>query len=192
MNHIESKKESELICKSQAGDKSAYGQLVQKYMQRAYYCALGLVSSHDAALDLSQEAFVRAYRAIRKVDPERQFFTWYYQILRNLCLNYLRDKSRHARPFSEIDENAVWNISDHSMNAEERLEAKELCQEVWKAINQLTPLEREVIVLKDFQELSYKEIADVLGCPIGTVMSRLYNARKALKRRMEVYVYDRV
>ena len=112
--------------------------------------------------------------------------------MRNLCLNYLRDKSRHARPFSEIDENAVWNISDHSMNAEERLEAKELCQEVWKAINQLTPLEREVIVLKDFQELSYKEIADVLGCPIGTVMSRLYNARKALKRRMEVYVYDRV
>ncbi|MBN1154054.1 sigma-70 family RNA polymerase sigma factor [candidate division KSB1 bacterium] len=191
MNNNREADESELIRRSRMGDKDAFGQLVCIYMKRAYFSALGLVSSHEAALDLSQEAFVRAYRAIGKLDPERKFYTWLYQILRNLCFNYIRDRARHARPFSELDEQKMQQIADASQDASSRVETDELHQQLRRAINLLSPLEREVIVLKDLQELSYKEIAEVLGCPVGTVMSRLYNARKALRNSMKEYMNDR-
>ncbi len=169
----------------QQGDRQAYGFLVQRYMQRAYFSALGLVGSHDAAMDLSQDAFVRAFRAIKKFDVERQFFTWYYQILRNLCLNFIRDKKRHARSFSEVNEYQIKRLSDESQDASKAVEQAELKKVMWEAINSLKPNEREIIVLKDFQELQYKEIAEMLDIPIGTVMSRLFNARKALKAKLE-------
>ncbi len=177
--------EQRLIRLCQRGDKHAYGLLVGHYKERAYYSALGLVSSHNAALDLSQEAFVRAYRSIKKLEPGRKFFTWFYQILRNLCFNHLRDRSRHARPFSEISYQEIQSIVDASQDASDRLEHDELKAAVWRAINSLKESYKEIIILKDFQDMSYNEIADILECPIGTVMSRLYSARKALKGKLE-------
>ena len=178
------------ILQCQKGDKQAYGRLVQKYMKRAYFTALGLVGSHEGALDLSQEAFVRAYRSIRKMDVERKFFTWYYQILRNLCFNYLRDRARHARTFSEIGEEQLDRMCDESQDLSTQMELDELKEAFWNAMSTLKPQEREIIILKDFQKMSYKEIAGALDCPIGTVMSRLYSARKALKSKLEGYFYD--
>ncbi len=169
----------------QQGNAQAFGYLVEKYMQRAYYSALGLVGSHDNAVDLSQDAFVRAFRAIKTFDPSRSFFTWYYRILRNLCFNHLRDKSRHARSFSEMDEYEINSISDESSDTEALAEQNEAQKAVWQGLEQLKEQEREIIILKDIQDYSYKEIAKVLECPIGTVMSRLYNARKALKAKLE-------
>ena len=177
-------KERDAIIRCQNGDKQAFGYLVKKYMQRAYYIALGFIGSHESAHDLSQEAFVRAFKAIKRFDPEKRFFTWYYQILRNLCFNFNRDRARHARPFSEIDEHEIKRIPDAIETAAvvERNETQKL---VWEAINQLKAKDREIIVLKDFQDLSYKEIAEMLQVPIGTVMSRLYYARAALKTKLE-------
>ncbi len=177
-----------VISRCQRGDKQAFGLLVRKYMRRGYYAALGFVHSHDAALDLSQEAFVRAFRAIKKFEPGRSFFTWYYQILRNLCLNAIRDRNRRARAFSEVGETLLAAVPDGTRNAAEALERKELQEAVWRGLNALRPPEREIIVLKDFQGYSYKEIAELLGCPIGTVMSRLYNARQALRKQLEGYL----
>ena len=182
--------EQALILRSQQGDKQAFGYLVKKYMQRAYHIALGLTSSHDNALDLSQDAFVRAYRAISKLNPQRQFFTWYYQILRNLCFNHLRDRARHATSFSEIGADVVDNIKDTDADSATKIEQAEMREILWKALESLKPQDREIIILKDFQELSYKEIAEILACPNGTVMSRLYHARKALKIRMEGYYHE--
>ena len=82
----------ELILRARSGERAAFGELVQRYMRRAYYAALGLVGSHEDALDLSQEAFARAYRARERIDPDRQFYTWLYQILRRLCFNHVRDR----------------------------------------------------------------------------------------------------
>ncbi|RMF67032.1 MAG: sigma-70 family RNA polymerase sigma factor [Calditrichaeota bacterium] len=178
------------IIRCQRGEKRAYGVIVNKYMKRAYFTALGLTGNHQAALDLSQEAFVRAYRALKRFDPRRRFFTWYYQILRNLCSNYLRDRARHARPFSEIGETALKNLDDKSQDVFAEVEKAELREEVWRALNALKPNEREIIILKDFRDHSYKEIAELLGCPIGTVMSRLYSARKALKAKLERYFHE--
>ncbi|HDQ00370.1 MAG TPA: sigma-70 family RNA polymerase sigma factor [bacterium] len=175
-----------LLC--QKGDKESYGILVEKYMKRAYFSALGLVGNHEYALDLSQEAFIRAYRSIRKLDPERKFYTWYYQILRNLCFNYLRDRSRRARPFSELSQRQLEQIADDEGDVIVSLEKDQLKDRLWEALEKLKPDEKEIILLKDFQNHSYKEIAEILECPTGTVMSRLYYARKSLKAKLEKYV----
>jgi RNA polymerase sigma-70 factor (ECF subfamily) len=159
-------------------------------MKHAYYIALGLVGSHDAAMDLSQEAFVRAFYSLENFNPERKFFTWYYQILKNLSFNYLRDHHRRAASFSEIGETAVSQLVDSSANLSQQVEQNELKEILWRGINTLKPPDREIIILKDFQEMSYKEIAEILKCPVGTVMSRLYNARKALKEFMEGYYHE--
>ena len=182
--------ERSIILRCQKGDTQSYGRLVEKYMKRAYFTALGLVGVHEGALDLSQDAFVRAYRSINKLDADRKFFTWYYQILRNLCFNYLRDTARHARPFSDIGDNQVDNIIDSSQDSSLQVEQNELKEAIWNAMDTLKPHEREIIMLKDFQEMSYKEIAESMDCPIGTVMSRLFTARKALKNKLESYFND--
>lgn len=156
-------------------------------MKRAYYTALGLVGTQEDALDLSQEAFVRAYRAINKLDVDRKFFTWYYQILRHLCFNFLRDRARHTRSFSEVGENWLNQIPDGNQDASRLVEQEEMKEVVWKALTSLKEHEREIIILKEFQGMSYKKIAGLLDCPLGTVMSRLYSARKAIRTKLEGY-----
>lgn len=182
--------ERSIILRCQQGDRQVYGHLVTRYMKRAYFIALGLVGSHEPALDLSQEAFVRAYRSIDRLNPEQKFFTWYYQILRNLCFNYLRDTARHALPFSAVGETTIFQITDGTQDIASTVERQEMIEALWAAIEKLKPHEREIIMLKDFQEFSYQEIADTLDCPIGTVMSRLFHARKALKQQMETYFHE--
>ena len=177
--------DAEAIRLCQEGNRQAYGFLVERYKERAYYSALGFLRSRDAALDISQDAFVRAFRAIKRFEPGKKFFTWYYQNLRNLCLNFLRDKKRHARSFSEMDDYEISALADDEQDASDLAEHNELKRALWAAMDELKPREREIIVLKDFQDLSYKEIAEILEVPIGTVMSRLFNARKALKAKIE-------
>ena len=177
--------EADMLRACRNGNREAFGWLVERYKHRAYYAALGLVGSHDAAVDLSQDAFIKAWRAIKTFDPHKRFYTWYYQILRNLCYNFLRDRKRHARPFSEYPPGELSLLPDVGMDAEAEAERHELAAAVWKAIARLRPAEREIIVLKEFQNLAYKDIAALLDTPIGTVMSRLYNARKALKEQLE-------
>ncbi|MCI0694551.1 sigma-70 family RNA polymerase sigma factor [candidate division KSB1 bacterium] len=187
----ERERDSWLISRCQAGEVQAFGVLVEKYKQRAYYTALGLVGTHEDALDISQEAFVRAYRSVAKFQPHKSgFFTWYYKILRNLCSNFLRDRAKHARPFSEIDKSKKFlsEIIDENYDPTVIAERNELKDAVWRAISSLNAPEREIIMLRDFQEMSYKEIAETLDCPIGTVMSRLFNARKHLRKKLNGYL----
>ena len=102
-----------------------------------------------------------------------------------MCLNFIRDKKRHAKSFTEVDENEVKRLTDETQDASVLAEQNELKKALWSAMNDLKPNEREIIVLKDFQDMAYKDIADTLNIPIGTVMSRLFNARKALKAKLE-------
>ncbi len=176
--------ERTLVIRSQRGEKAAFGELVRRYMQRAYFTALGITGSGEAALDLSQDAFIRAYRAIKKFEPSRPFFAWYYQILRNLCFNYLRDRKRHAAPFSEIGESRLSQIGDASQRPDEALQRKEIQEAVWQAMNRLKPEEREILILREFEGYSYNDIAGMLNIPVGTVMSRLYYARKSLRDQL--------
>ena len=179
--------ERELILRAQAGESAAFGVLVDRYMRRAYYAALGLVGSPEDALDLSQEAFVRAYRARGRINPELPFYAWLYQILRRLCFNHTRDRRvrrnrlEDARDWLTEQSNRRF-ASDQPERAAVRRETR---QRVQAAIRKLTEREREVLVLKEFEGLRYREIAALLDIPIGTVMSRLYSARRHLARALE-------
>jgi RNA polymerase sigma-70 factor (ECF subfamily) len=175
-----------LVRRAQAGDAEAFGRLVERYMRRAYYVAFSLVGTREDALDLSQEAFARAFRARRTLDPERPFYAWLYRILRRLCFNFLRDRRSRTRTLQMAgswlaDEAATRVVSDPARE----FEREEARRRVAAAIERLPAREREVLALKEFEGLSYKDIAALVGIPIGTVMSRLYSARQRLADALE-------
>jgi len=177
--------DSELIRRAQAGDREAFGLLVTRYMRAAYFAALGLVGSREDALDLSQEAFARAFRARARLDPDRPFYAWYYTTLRRLCFNFLRDRRRRdawiAAGEMWIETRAVSTAESPERVAERHDAQRRLAD----AIARLPDHEREVLVLKEFEGLKYREIAELVGVPVGTVMSRLYAARQRLSAVLE-------
>ena len=177
----------ELLLRTQSGEKEAFGELVRVYMRRAYYAALGLVGSHEDALDLSQEAFARAFRARNRINPELPFYTWYYQILRRLCFNHNRNRRTRRDRLREASE---WLAEEAGRrapaeNPQRAAERSEICRRVQQGIARLKENEREILVLKEFEGLKYREIATLLDIPIGTVMSRLYTARRHLADLLE-------
>ena len=128
---------------------------------------------------MSQEAFIRAYKHFNSFDSSKNFFTWFYKILRNLCLNFIRDNKNRK-------EDAIFeNTYDYNSNTlQQTTEEKELIEILHKSISSLSPDDREVIILKEFEGYSYNEISEMLNLPVGTVMSRLYYARKKLAKKM--------
>jgi RNA polymerase sigma-70 factor (ECF subfamily) len=148
-------------------------------MRRAYLAAIALVGNRDDAMDISQEAFVKAYRAIGRFDPDRPFYPWFLRILRNQCFDWHR--KRKARPAGDL----VAELPDARMNPEVLAQRNEIKDEVWAAVRKLGDRDREIIVLRHFQHLSYAEIATTLGIPQGTVMSRLFTARSRLRELLK-------
>lgn len=174
-----------LAHRARAGDVEAFGVLIERHMRRAYVHALGIVGSREDALDLSQEAFARAYRARHTLDPDRPFYAWLYQILRRLCFNFLRDAKARARLDAEQVDWLVYLSHGTGRNPAQDALREDARSRVAAAIEQLPAREREVLVLKEFEEMKYREIADLLGIPLGTVMSRLYSARHRLAATLE-------
>ena len=172
-------------CKS--GDREAFGAIVQKYMKPAYYVALGYVGTPDDALDISQDAFVNAFRHIKRFDSSKKFFPWFYSILKNLCMNHLTRVRRRREDSIDAmaEEEGEVRIPLETASPEQDAARRELERKIGTALLQLRPKEREIIILQHFQDYSYQEIADLLGIPIGTVMSRLYSARRALRKELE-------
>ena len=170
--------DAELIARSQAGDRDAFGKIVRRYAGAARAAAVMLLGSHDDALDASQDAFVLAWRHIHRFDPDARFYPWYSTILRNVCISRLR-RRRHQT--EELSESHGSDDSEPDLLAE----SNERRERVWRAVLKLSQPHREIIVMSHFQDLSYRQIAESLGVPIGTVMSRLHNARQALRRELE-------
>jgi RNA polymerase sigma-70 factor (ECF subfamily) len=162
--------DAEAVLAIRTGDRQAYRAIVERYMKRAYGIALTFVGSHQDAMDVSQMAFIRAYRNLRRYDPARPFFPWFYRILRNICLDHLKRASHSCEiPLEDI---AILGTTDRDL---------ELRQMLWRAMEQLPVEQREAIMLYYFQGMSYKEVAEVLGRPIGTVMSSLHYAKRKLR-----------
>lgn len=175
----------ELIRRARDGDTEAFGLLVKRYMRPAYFAALGLVGSREDALDLSQEAFARAFRARRRIDPERPFYAWYYTSLRRLCFNFVRDRRRRSAWVAEGTEWIEHTAVSRDESPEHRAARLEDQRRLAAAIHDLPDHEREVLVLREFEGLKYREIAGLVGIPVGTVMSRLYAARQRLAGELE-------
>jgi len=154
-----------------SGHREAYRVIVERYKKRAYYLALSWVKNHQDALDLSQEAFIHAFRKLKKYDELRQFFPWFYQLLRNLCIDFLRRQKRVNCSLVEFV----------SLKEDPPAQRAELSRALWAAIDKLSGEQREVIILRYFQQYSYQEIAELTNMPIGTVMSTLYYAKQKLR-----------
>lgn len=166
--------------------REAFEAFVHAHMKQAYSVALGLVGNHDDALELSQEAFARAYQHRGTLNAQRKFFPWFYQILRNLCFSHLR--KRRVRSADSLDadpEGATQVQARDGFNPEALAEQNETTARLWRAIGQLDEKHREVIILRHFQNLSYDQMATLLFCNKGTVTSRLYYARQQLKEILD-------
>jgi RNA polymerase sigma-70 factor (ECF subfamily) len=172
--------EREILRLVQKGDKEAYQMIVLRYMRPAYSIALGFLHNQQDALDVSQDAFIRAFRKLKLYDTEKPFFPWFYRLLKNLCLDHIKKvKRRNEVPLEEVA-----FFSDRARN-------KELREDLWYGIEKLPLEQREVILLRYFRQMSYKEIAELLDKPIGTVMSSLYYAKKRLRAVLEKHLgYD--
>lgn len=178
---MDARAEWETIRRCRGGSTAAFEPLVRLHEKPALAVASALLGDEDDAADAVQEAFVRAYRALGSLKEGSAFGPWFRGILRNLCLDRLR--SPHARReswTSETMDQRVW--SEPSGSA--RLEQVELAEVVQAALATLSPEHRQVLVLKEMEGLGYAEIAQALGIASGTVASRLYNARAALKKTL--------
>jgi len=177
--------ESEVLKAAAKGDRKAFGQLVRAYQRRAYAAAYSLVGNREDALELSQDAFVKAFRAMKRFDVNMPFYPWLHRIVRNTSLNHLKKKKRRGE--SSLDElmESGFDAHDTSHTPMDRASRGELLKQIQYAMTQLTPEQQEILRLRHFMELSYGEIAEALEIPQGTVMSRLHGARKKLRTIME-------
>jgi len=173
------------LAKDAAGGRvSAFRVLVERYQKRAYLYARSMVHNSDDAYDLSQEAFVRVYRHLKKFDPAYPFRVWLFHILSNLCKNHLRQRKTRDAVVIGAGEQEIEAVSPTD-NPDIVFHKSETQAQVWEAIGQLPDKFREIIILSHFQDMPYDQIAKVLDIPRGSVMSRLYYARLKLREILE-------
>lgn len=177
--------EPEVLAAAVRGDRKAFGQLVRAYQRRAYAAAYSLVGNRDDALELSQDAFVKAFKAMKRFDLNMPFYPWLHRIVRNTSLNHIKKKKRRGE--SSLDEmmESGFDAHDPAHRPDDCATREELLKHIQRAMEQLTPEQQEILRLRHFMELSYGEIAASLDIPQGTVMSRLHGARKKLRSAVE-------
>ena len=164
--------DAEAIKRCQQGDRESFRHLVERYQKRAVGHAMAILFNRNDAEDAVQEAFLDAFKAIGTFDTSRTFYQWFYVLLRNRCYKMTAGR----RPTQSLDE-AVLVTSQRGVADDTRIELE-------KALESLTPEEREIVCLKYFSGLSYDDLATHLQIPLGTVMSRLFNARRRLQRKL--------
>ncbi len=173
-----------LVQAARQGDVSAFEELVARHRDKVYARAFSMVRNEETALDLAQEAWVKAWQRIGQFQGDSSFLTWLTRIVINLSLDQLRRQKR--APAESIDHlEAELGGVERQMpvvvtNPTERLERAELRQRIDQALAKLSPEHRTVLILHEFEEMEYKEIARTVGCSIGTVMSRLFYARRKM------------
>lgn len=180
-----------LVVRCRAGDAQAWEELVRQYHRRVYNLCFRFTGSADEAQDLTQDVFIRMYRALDSYDASRAvFMTWVATVTRNLLVDHFR-KSKYARQTDSLDaplngDTGSTTLGEHlrdpSAGPELRLEARETREQVHRALQKLSPELREAVILRDLQDLDYREIAAVLQAPEGTVKSRISRGRMELAR----------
>ena len=183
----------EKVRAAQAGDREAFDYLVERHKDIVYAVAYRFARDPDLALDLSQNAFIRAYRGIKSFKGRSSFSTWLYRIAMNTCIDWTRKKARSVDSLAVPEEVAEYAGSEPIVASPPREPgtdalSSELGEQIQRAIDLLPEYHRSVFVLYEIEGLSYKEIAEVVGCSIGTVMSRLHYARKKLRTMLAPYV----
>jgi len=177
----------ELVARSQAGDTAAFNELVTRYRNRAYAMIYNMVRNEQDAWDLAQDGFLKAWKNIGKFRGQSSFYTWLYRILMNVTIDSLRRKQIEGG--TEFDDQVGLNhiapgaatAPKAEMQPAERISDNEIRQRIDEAIAKLSPEHRTAIVMREIDGLEYTEIAEQMDCSLGTVMSRLFYARKKLQ-----------
>ncbi len=191
-----------LVEAAQAGNQDAFAELVRRYQAKIYNLALRYTNDSETAIDITQDAFVRAWQMLPKFRGEANFYTWLYRIAMNLCIDRHRRALVRGEPqkvsledlvierqrFEEAEEDdGVWWEETETGEPETEVLRQEMRQKVWEAVQKLPPLLKQVILLREYEGLSLQEIAKITGTNVGTVKSRLYQARQHLKKLLAPY-----
>lgn len=182
-----------LVDRARAGDEQAFRALFERYHRRAYSLAFGVVRHRDDALDVVQEAFIKAHRHIGKFEGTSSFYTWLYRIVMNLSIDHIR-RTKRARNV-EFDDAVAQGESDSvgeesllprvlDENPGRSLVRKEMREHIGSALADLSDNHRAVLVMRELEGLSYEEMAQAMGCSKGTIMSRLFHARRNMQKRL--------
>lgn len=175
----------ELVNKFKSGNNQAFTELVNRYQHKIYNTTFRMLGNHDDALDIAQETFIRVYNNLKKFKAKSSFSTWLFTVTTNLCRDELRKRKNNLKTFSISNYEQEMELEDNyntiKNNPEEISLNKELQKIIQKKIDQLQSDQKTVIILRDVQGLSYKEIAKILGISMGTVKSRLSRARTILR-----------
>jgi RNA polymerase sigma-70 factor (ECF subfamily) len=187
----------ELVARAQKGDRDAFRGLFERYSRRAYSLALGVVRNPDDALDVVQDAFIKAHRHLDKFEGQASFYTWLYRIVMNLAIDHIR---KHRR--QKIVDFSDASVEDGGLGEESlipriiggnpgrALMDKEIRDRIATALDELSDNHRAVLVMRELEGLSYEEMAAAMGCSKGTIMSRLFHARRNMQKRL-VDLYER-
>src|SRR6266536_1260653 len=190
--------ELDLIRRCQAGDTEAFDELVTRYRTRVFGMIYNMIHSEQDAWDLAQDSFVKAWKSIKRFRGQSSFYTWIYRIVMNVTIDWARKKQIKAGgaefddaiQLKEIDP-ASKTVPQADALPYETMERSEIRAGIDRAIAQRSPEHRAVILMKEIEEMQYHEIAETLGCSIGTVMSRLFYARKKLQNLLKD-VYENI
>jgi len=178
--------DEKLVEAAQAGDSSAFSVLAQRWERQIRGAIYRVLGSEDDARDLAQEAFLKAYRALGSFKREARFSSWLYQIALNLCRDRLRRRRGKVHvSLDEMDEENGPRLRQRGPSALELVEASDLSRVVADAVATLPDEQREVIVLKEYQDLTFLEISEVLDLPVSTVKTRLYRGLGQLRQNLE-------
>lgn len=173
-----------LVREAQQGDLEAFEELVARHRDKIYARAYSMLRNEDDAVDLSQEAWVKGWQRLAQFQGDSSFGTWMTRVVINLCLDHLRKQKRQRSESIEALDEESGGVERQmpvlEANPTAGLERQELRERIDRALSQLSHEHRTVLVLHEFQEMEYKEIAKTMGCSIGTVMSRLFYARRKL------------
>lgn len=188
MSQQEHPEEKRLIVQAKRGDTNAFESLVRKYQKPIYYLCYRMTGAHQAADDLSQDVFIKAYFALSHFKEEMNFFSWIRKIAINRAINHLKVWKREKT--LGVDEMRISQNPDASPQEmpEETYQRKQMVKTFKQALQNLSAEQRAIFVLKVYENLSYEQIATTLNIPQGTVMSRLSRARRNLKKAMSAYL----
>ena len=177
-----------LMVAAKRGDREAFDELVVRLRGRAFQVARSLVGSREDAMELCQETFMKVFRARETYEAEQPFLPWFHRILRNTCFSFLRKHKRLKKTSlnqEDADGDEVdWQIEDPGPSPSAGIEREETTELFERAMSRLSARDREILALRHFRELSYKEISETLEIPEGTVMSRLFHARRRLRETL--------
>ena len=174
--------DGELVQTALAGRESGFEELVRRYQRPIAAYVYRMVGDYDAALDLTQEVFIKVYGSLSRYRAEFKFSTWIYKIAHNAAIDYLRrGAARETTISSGEDDRPAMTVESRRLTPEQESERNERCSEIETVVQMLPASYRELIVLRHSNDLSYDEIAEVTGLPLGTVKNRLFRAREAMR-----------